>query len=97
MTDNPDERRYEARVDRELAGFTTYRARPAWIALNHTEVDDDFEGRGVGSELVRRVLDDARSKELDVLPFCPFVSSYIARHEEYLDLVPQARREEFGL
>ncbi len=97
VTDNPHEHRYEARVDSELAGFAAYRARPRSIASNHTEVDDDFEGQGVASELVRRVLDDARGEELEVPPFCPFVSGYIARHEEYLDLVPQARREELGL
>jgi hypothetical protein len=32
-----------------------------------------------------------------VLPFCPFVKSYIERHGELLELVPADQRERFGL
>ena len=97
MHDNPDEHRYEATVDGELAGFTTYRARPGLIAFLHTEVGDEFEGHGVGSTLVSEALKDARQRELEVLPFCPFVNAHIQKHPEYLDLVPEARRKAFGL
>jgi predicted GNAT family acetyltransferase len=97
VADNPDENRYEIRVDGDLAGFTQYRQRPAGLALTHTEIDDRFEGRGLGSRLVSFALDDARARGLAVLPFCPFVRSYIERHPEYLDLVPEPKRAEFRL
>jgi predicted GNAT family acetyltransferase len=80
-----------------LAGFADYRLRPGLIAFIHTEVDDAFEGRGVGSALVSGALDDARRRELDVLPFCPFVNSYMEKHRDYVDLVPESQREAFGL
>jgi hypothetical protein len=32
-----------------------------------------------------------------VLPYCPFVLSWITEHSEYADLVPAGRREQFGL
>jgi uncharacterized protein len=80
-----------------LAGLAAYRMQPGLIAFVHTEVDDAFEGHGVGSILVREALDDARRRRLEVLPFCPFVNSFIEGHREYLDLVPGSRREEFGL
>ena len=84
-------------MDGALAGFTIYRDRPGLIAFIHTEVGDEFEGQGVGSTLVGEALQDARRRELEVLPFCPFVNSYIQKHPEYLDLVPESRREAFGL
>jgi uncharacterized protein len=28
---------------------------------------------------------------------CPFVRSFVERHPEYIDLVPEQRRDEFGL
>jgi len=35
---------------------------------------------------------------LVVLPYCPFVRSFIDKHrDEYLDLVPEADREKFNL
>ena len=97
VADNPDESRYEIRVDGELAGFSQYRQRPAGLAFVHTEIDDRFEGQGLGGRLVSFALDDARKRGLAVLPFCPFVKGYIERHPEYLDLVPAEKRGDFGL
>ena len=97
VADNPDQSRYEVFADGERAGFVTYRLQPGQISLLHTEVDDAFEGHGVGGTLVSGVLDDARARGLEVLPHCPFVKSYIAKHREYLDLVPEAERGRFGL
>lgn len=93
----PDERRYIAQVDSEVAGFLQYHERPGLIALVHTEVDDRFEGQGVGSALAVFALEDARARGLAVLPFCPFVAGYIQRHREYADLVPEQDRARFDL
>ena len=72
---------------RELAGFAEYRPRPHAVVFTHTEVDEAFEGQGIGGALVRGALDDVRSKGLAVVPLCPFVKAWIAKHPEYEDLV----------
>ncbi len=95
VADNPAASRYELRVDGELAGFITYHINGETISLIHTEVDPGFEGRGLAGRLARYSLDDARKRQLAVLPFCPYVQSWIKRHPEYADLVPQDRRAEF--
>jgi uncharacterized protein len=97
VRDNPDERRYEIHSDGELAGYLVYGSRAGLIALVHTETLPEFEGRGLGGKLVRGALDDARAREMSVLPFCPFVNGWIERHPEYTDLVPEGERERFGL
>ena len=97
VVDVPERSRFEVRVDGEIAGFTEYRRRPGLIAFIHTLIDPRFEGQGLGSQLVRTALSEARSDRLSVLPFCPFVRSYIAGHTEYLDLVPEAMRAQFEL
>lgn len=97
VRDNADEHRFEAHVDGELGGFTEYRSKPGLIAFIHTEVDPAFEGQGIGSALIGEALDEVRDRGLDVLPFCPFVTAYIEKHREYADLVPESRREAFGL
>lgn len=97
VSDNAAEQRYEIDVGGELAGFAQYRSRPGQIAFTHTEVDDRFEGQGLGGRLVAFALDDARERGLAVLPFCPFVKAYIQRHREYVDLVAADRRAEFEL
>jgi uncharacterized protein len=97
VRNNPDQDRYEIEVDGETAGFAQYRERPGLIAFVHTEIDDRFEGRGLASELIAFALDDARARGLAVLPFCPFVNGYLQRHPEYVDLVPEGNRAQFGL
>jgi predicted GNAT family acetyltransferase len=97
VLDVPERSRFEIRVGGETAGFTEYRRAPGRIAFIHTSIDPRFEGRGLGSELVRTALLSARTDGLAVLPFCPFVRSYIAGHPEYLDLVPEDMRAKFEL
>jgi uncharacterized protein len=97
VVDNPEEQRFEVLLGDEVAGFAQYRARPGLIALIHTEVGDRFEGQGLASKLIAFALDDARARDLAVLPFCPFANEYIQRHREYVDLVPEDQRAAFDL
>jgi predicted GNAT family acetyltransferase len=97
VADNAARERYEIRVDGKLAGFVKYGMRPESIELVHTEVNDEFEGRGLGGRLISFALDEARARGLAVLPICPFVNDYIQRHRQYVELVPEDRRQEFRL
>jgi uncharacterized protein len=97
VVDVPERSRFEVRVDGETAGYAEYRRRPGLIAFIHTVIDPRFEGRGLGSQLVRTALSEARSAGLSVLPFCPFVRGYIAGHTEYVSLVPEDMRAKFDL
>ena len=86
VTDNASAHRYEISADGELAGYVTYRRRPGRIVFRHTEIDDAFEGQGLGSRLARAVLDEAREHGEQVVPLCPFIAAYKRRHPEYADL-----------
>jgi uncharacterized protein len=83
--------RFEIHVGGKLAGFAQYRAeRDAdgpLLVFTHTEVDDAYEGRGLGSTLVRAALDAARARGAGIRPRCPFVAAFVERHPEYADLV----------
>jgi predicted GNAT family acetyltransferase len=96
VSDNRRASRYEIEVDGKVAGFVAYRRTGSTIAMTHTEVDPAYEGRGLGSALVRSALDAARAESAAVRPFCPFVRQYIKRHPEYLDLVPEREREQLA-
>jgi predicted GNAT family acetyltransferase len=97
VTDAPGRERYELSIDGEVVGFTDYRARPGLIAFVHTEVAERLQGRGLADRLIRFALEDARTRGLAVLPFCPFVKAFIERQREFEALVPDAYREQFGL
>jgi uncharacterized protein len=88
VRNNPAEYRYELWADGEMAGYTQYVLDRGRMAFLHTEVHESYEGMGLGGRLARAVLDDACTRGLVVMPFCPFIAHFIERHiEEYGDLV----------
>ena len=88
VVNNVDRHRYEIRADEQLAGFADYRLRPdGTVIFTHTEIDDAFDGRGLGGALARAALDDVRRRGVLAVPRCPFIAGYIERHAEYQDLV----------
>lgn len=99
VTHNPAASRYELHVGTALAGFVTYRFddEDQVLALLHTEVEPAFKGEHLATLLARFSLDDARARGLAVLPYCPYIASWIRKHPEYTDLVPVVYRPDFGL
>ena len=88
----PLDHRFDAMDGPTRAGFVEYiRTDAGLIVYTHTEVSEQYEGKGVGSELARYVLDYARSEGLAVLPICPFIASWIGRHPEHQDLLYRAK------
>ena len=86
VENNADAQRYEALVD-GYRSIVQYRLDGDQITFLHTEVPEALEGRGIGSALAQAALDDARVRNLRVIPQCPFVREYIRRHSEYESLV----------
>ena len=86
VVNNPGAERFETRVDGHLA-VLQYGRQSGRIVFLHTEVPDELEGRGIGSQLAKAGLQYARVEGLRVVSECPFVSSYIQRHPEYQPLL----------
>lgn len=97
VRDVPEDGRFVIKADGRRAGFTEYQRREGAYAFIHTEIDPDFEGKGLGGTLIEAALAQARAEGAAVLPICPFVRDYIVRHPAELDLVPAERRAEFEL
>lgn len=57
------------------------------VALVHTEVAPEHNGKGIAGDLVRAALDDIRAAGQRVRPVCPYVGAWLKRHPEYADLV----------
>jgi predicted GNAT family acetyltransferase len=85
VRDNTERHRFELEADGHVA-FANYQRADGVLTMLHTEVPKELEGRGIGSALIRGVLDTARRKGLKVKPLCPFARAYIDKHPEYADL-----------
>jgi len=85
VRDNSKLHRFELDTDGHIA-FSEYKRADGVLTIMHTEVPKELAGRGIGSTLIRGVLDIARAEGLKVKPLCPFAKAYIERHSEYTDL-----------
>lgn len=51
----------------------------------HTEVDEEYGGRGLAGILVREALADSIRKNIVVVPVCPLFAAHLAKHgDEYV-------------
>jgi uncharacterized protein len=97
VVDDKEQSRYEVHLDGETVAVADYVKQPGTVSFTHTETFDGHKGQGLAGRMIDRALRDAQAEELAVVPFCSFVSDYIAEHDEFRDLVPEDRRQEFGL
>jgi predicted GNAT family acetyltransferase len=97
IRDNPAKHRFEISLDDGSLAIAEYNLLPHSIVFTHTLVPPQFEGRGIGSALIRHALDSARERGLMVVPICPFFAAYFRKHAEVQDLLDPEYREKLGI
>ena len=86
LINNTTAKQYEIHVG-EFMPKIEYILSKQKIFLTHTEVPKQLEGQGVGTQLVKQVLEDIKEQDLTLVPLCPFVALYIKRNPEWRELV----------
>jgi uncharacterized protein len=86
VVDNPSQSRFELALGDAVAA-AYYKRDGDRLTLVHTEVPQEFSGRGVGSILAHGVFETLRTKGLRVVAECPFMASYASRHPEYASIL----------
>ena len=70
------------------AGLMTYTwAGEDKFIIDHTEVNPDFSGQGVGKKMVMAAVEFAREKNLKIIPLCPFAKSVFDKVTEIRDVL----------
>ena len=49
-------------------------AGPGKMIIDHTEVNEEYEGKGLGTQLVEAGVAYARENHLKIVPLCPFAN-----------------------
>ncbi|WP_231426746.1 GNAT family N-acetyltransferase [Pedobacter sp. Leaf250] len=57
------------------------------IIIDHTEVNPEFSGKGVGKKLLMAIVNNARENNIKILPLCPFAKSVFDKNEELSDVL----------
>lgn len=78
-----------AAMDKDTeAGHITYsKAGDTTLILDHTEVNDDYRGQGIGKIIVMHIVELARRDGLKILPLCPFAKAVFDRTPDIRDVL----------
>src|SRR5690348_251638 len=76
-----------AREGSDRAGVSTY-SIPAsdFIIIDNTVVEPAFEGKGVGKQLLDKIVEIAREKKIKILPLCPYANSMFKKLADIQDV-----------
>ncbi len=88
ITDNATAHQLELRADGGIA-FLRYRMVGDAVEYLHSETPEGIRRRGYAGALAKFGLDRDLAVGRTVIPTCPFVATYIKRHQEYASLVLQ--------
>ena len=79
--------RFTIAVEDQTVGLAEYADRDGQRVFTHTEVDSEFEGRGLATILIGEALQQTRDAGLRIVAVCEMVASYVEKHDEYADAV----------
>ncbi|MBX2905358.1 MAG: N-acetyltransferase [Taibaiella sp.] len=72
---------------KEIAAMHYVWAGTDKMIIDHTEVDEAYEGRGLGKQLVHAGVAYARANDVKIIPLCPFAKGVFDRVEAYRDVL----------
>lgn len=87
---NNDEKHgsFEAIIDGNRAGLMTYTwAGEDRFIIDHTEVEEAYNGKGVGKEMLIKVVEFARQNNKKIIPLCPFAKATFQKNEDLQDVL----------
>lgn len=79
---------FQAVEEGKQAGKMTYSwAGDTKFIIDHTEVNEEFNGKGVGKKMVMAAVEYARANDLKIIPLCPFAKSVFDRTADIHDVL----------
>ena len=87
------EGKYTIAVEGQTVGLASVADRDSKRVFYHTEVDDQFGGRGLANILVGEALEATRADGKRVVAVCPMVAAFIKKHPEFADITAPATLE----
>jgi len=86
---NKEKKGYFAALDDDKTAGSIYYtlAGETRMILDHTEVNDDYRGQGIGKKILMHIVDYARENKIQIIPLCPFAKSVFDKTESIRDVL----------
>jgi len=74
--------------DQEMGEMTYSLANDGQLLIvDHTGVNEDYKGTGVGKDLFMKLVEMVRAEERKVMPLCPFTRSMFEKNTDMWDVL----------
>lgn len=71
----------------EIAGMYYSYSEDGHMVIEHTEVAEEFEGRGLGRQLLNALVKYARENNIKVIPVCPYAKAVFDKTPDIQDVL----------
>ena len=71
----------------KIAEMTYSRATPNLVIIDHTEVNEKYQGEGLGRKLLDAIVAKARRDKFKILPLCPYAKSEFVKDASIKDVL----------
>lgn len=86
--DNGKKGRFVIYDNDEFAGEMTYTwAGKEKFIIDHTGIEENFNGKGFAKQLVMEGVDFARTNNLKIIPLCPYAKKRFDKDESIRDVL----------
>ncbi|MFN3924899.1 MAG: GNAT family N-acetyltransferase [Pseudarthrobacter sp.] len=84
---NPDRDRFEILDAGNVIGKAAYKEYDGGASLErifyHTVINEEYGGQGLAGQLATVALDETVKAGVGIVPVCPFIKKFLAKHPEY--------------
>lgn len=70
-----------------LAEMTFVLSGEKLIIIDHTFVSKELKGQGIGSLLLKELIEWARKEKKKIVPLCPYSKAQMEKNKEYHDMM----------
>ena len=72
---------------KEVGKMTYTQAGPGKFIIDHTEVDPEEKGKGIGHVMLYKAVEYARENQMKIVPLCPFAKGSFDRDVNIRDVL----------
>lgn len=74
-------------ISDNVLALMTFTKAGTTIIIDHTEVDESLRGQGIGRQLLDRIVEMVRQRNMKIIPLCPYAKSVFEKDASIGDVL----------
>ncbi|WP_117233091.1 GNAT family N-acetyltransferase [Vibrio maerlii] len=87
VTHDTELQQYRVHLQQDYYALVKYHMEGSVMAITHTRVPDELQGKGYGKVMMETVLPLIEKDGYKINPVCPYVAHYLNKYHQYSHLL----------